>query len=112
MMCDFDYTTVQVDPLFQNTRFSLFLDIRSKQELLIKIAKSQHDTVVVLPRRVRGAGRRRPQNVRSNIAEMQNVAGANLFDWDASALHGRLESHVLGIVGWRTRDQRSADFEI
>src|SRR6266704_2150078 len=100
-MRDFDHITAQVHALIQNVRFSLFFDISSKQELLLKIAKSQHDAVVVLPRRVRGASRRRPQNVRVNTAEMQNVAGANLFDWDASTLHGRLESYVFGIIGWR-----------
>src|SRR2546430_730980 len=89
VMGNFYHAALQVHALTQDPSFSFLFNVSSEQERMITVANSQHDAVVITPRRVRVSNWRRPKNVRADLTEMENITRANLFNLHARGFHCR-----------------------
>ena len=111
-MRDFDNVAAQVHVFLQHLGLGLSFDVRREQKSSGAITNSQHHTIIVAPGRLEVCVWRRPEYFRSDLAEMQDVAGANFLDWQAGVIHRCGEPRILEIVRRIARDDRTAHFEI
>src|SRR5437899_5090600 len=95
VMGNFYHAALQVHALTQDPSFSFLFNVSREQERMITVANSQHDAVVITPRRVRASNWRRPKNVGADVTEMQNITRPNLFNLDARAFHCRGDADTL-----------------